>query len=476
MVSPTHAESGKVTAAIRAARHEAGQLGKERSFIQYQNLQWAEADKRLPENFRPGLVVQFHQNSKGVRRGEIFWVTGQGEDGTVRIHNKGGVERSLPLHESAKFLVYEEREIAIAKGERIRITRNGDSADGKRLNNGNEFTVKGFTKGGQILLSNGARLDGTHGHLAYGYCQTSHSSQSKSVRDVLVAQSGDSFVASSREQFYVSCSRGKETIRIYTDDRRGLQEAVGISSTRMAGVELAELTSKDISSFMSTELGAKQWQERIQSRREGLDKSKTFVQDLVEKRRMDPLKKGESMSWRGYVEMRRANAGADGKSRSKGHPAGEKKAGVAKGRTLPKTSLHSKELVDRYKAAHEAKKAAEKDDKGEEKGKSAPAKKPEPHGRKERLGNAYRSATEHFRKIADKVRGRKAPAQSDADKQAAASKAHAKPLHQGNNTRAAAHASKEKAATAGKINAARAKVAQQTKAKQTTAPSPTRKR
>ena len=37
VVSPTHAESAKVTNAIREARREAGQLGAEKKFLQYQN-------------------------------------------------------------------------------------------------------------------------------------------------------------------------------------------------------------------------------------------------------------------------------------------------------------------------------------------------------------------------------------------------------------------------------------------------------
>ncbi len=57
---------------------------------------------------------------------------------------------------------------------------------------------------------------------------------------MLVARSADSFLASSREQFYVSVSRGKRSIRIYTDDRQGLQEAVGGSSTRRAGLSVAK--------------------------------------------------------------------------------------------------------------------------------------------------------------------------------------------------------------------------------------------
>ena len=455
VVSPTHAESAKVTHAIREARREAGQLGAERRLLQYQNLQWEEAERQLPENYRPGLVVQFHQNAKGVKRGEIFKVLGQDENGTVQVQNRAGKTTALPLNDAVKFLVYEEREVALAKGDRIRITQNGESANGKRLSNGNLLTVEKFGRKGEIILSNGAILPANHGHIAHGYCQTSHSSQSRSVRDVLVAQSADSFLASSREQFYVSCSRGKQTLRIYTDNRRELQQAVGNTSTRMSGVELAGLTPQELSNFMNGELGAKQWREAVQSRK-GLDGAKTFVKQLAEHRKVEPRKTGEVIDWKGYVEMRRNLVGADGKSRSKGYPSEPRKGGQSKGITRPKTSQHSDARVAELKAAHEAKTA--------EATKEKPPASKAPEDRKGRLVKAYESAASHFKKVADKVRGRSAP--GDKEKEVAMGRAKVKPLQKNNADRAAEHFKKEKAASARKTGEGQAKMKNETKTKQ----------
>lgn len=312
VVSPTHAESAKVTDAIREAKREAGRLGPEKSFTRFHNLQWEEPDRRRAENYRAGLVVQFHQNVHGIQRGAVFRVTGHDEKGGVRATSLAGREIELPLGSAARFQVFEEREIAVARGDRIRITHNGKSADGRRLNNGNIFTVEGFSRDGKIILNTGAVLNAKHGHFNYGYCQTSHSSQSKSVRDVLVAQSADSFLASSAEQFYVSVSRGKESIRIYTDNRRELQGAVGNSSTRRAGIELAGISSKEAGALVSDAKDGRQWRDLIQSRRaEGAAKS--HVQSLLRERKQDGLKKPANMDFRQYLEMRRNMAGPDGK-------------------------------------------------------------------------------------------------------------------------------------------------------------------
>jgi conjugative relaxase-like TrwC/TraI family protein len=320
VVSPTHAESEKVTAAIREAKRAAGLLRGERSFRRLHNLQWEEADRKRAENYVAGLRVQFHQNTRGIKRGEIFRVIERDANGVVQMESDAGRKVALPLAQAARFQVFEEREIRIARGDRIRITRNGESADGRRLNNGNVFTVERFARNGDIILHTGATLDAKHGHFTYGYCQTSHSAQSKTVRDVLVAQSAESFGAASREQFYVSVSRGKETIRIYTDNRRELQQAVGNTSTRKAGIELAAFTAQDVASFMSTELNARQWRDAIQSRRvEG--QARTHVQNLLKERRQDGTKKEASQDWRQYIEMRRQLTGASGRHRAKSTPS-----------------------------------------------------------------------------------------------------------------------------------------------------------
>lgn len=399
VVSPTHAEGLKVTAAIREAKREAGRLGTERPFIQFHNLQWEETDRRRAENYAPGMVVQFHQNAVGVRRGEVFRVVGREDDGGIKAVNDAKREIILPLNEAAKFQVFEEREIMLARGDRLRITRNGKSDDGRRLNNGNVFTIEKFSRDGKIVLDTGAVIDAKRGaHIALGYVSTSHSAQGKSVRDVLVAQSETSFLASSREQFYVSVSRGRESIRIYTDSRKGLQEAVGNTSHRQAGIELAGLKSREITEFMEKELNGRQWREHIHSRRaEGM--AKNHVQNLLRERRQDALKKPEGMDFRQYLEMRRGMAGADGKSRSKGYSGGDgKQKGEIQNRgraflrpTEPKTPQKEKFAMENISAVKGTATA----------GRNMVAGNSTRH---ERLAKSLDAAKSHFAKFSAKIK------------------------------------------------------------------------
>jgi hypothetical protein len=98
--------------------------------------------------------------------------------------------------------------------------------------------VTGFGVNGSIKLSNGKILQKDFGHLASGYYATSWSSQSKTVDRVLVAEGSESFRADNMEGFYVSVTRGREGVRIYTEDKQGLRERIVHSGQRGSATEL----------------------------------------------------------------------------------------------------------------------------------------------------------------------------------------------------------------------------------------------
>jgi ATP-dependent exoDNAse (exonuclease V) alpha subunit len=169
-------------------------------------------------------VLQFHQNAKGFKRGDKLVVDGEG---------------SLPLDQASRFQAFRSRTLTLAAGDVVRVTHNGFTADRKhRLSNGSLYRVSRFDERGNIVLGNGWTVSKEFGHLAYGYVVTSHASQGKSVDEVFVGQSSLSFPASSREQWYVSVSRAKKRVNIYTDDKEALREAIGQTDERVSATEL----------------------------------------------------------------------------------------------------------------------------------------------------------------------------------------------------------------------------------------------
>ncbi|MBN8626225.1 MAG: relaxase domain-containing protein [Planctomycetes bacterium] len=225
VVSPTHAEGDRITRNIRRALMDAGVVGREeREILKLDNAQLTEAERSDAINFLPGDVVQFHQNAKGFQRGQRIEV---------------GRADELPLEHARRFQVFHRDSIRLATGDMVRITHNGQTADGKhRLDNGAMFRVRGFDESGDIVLQNGWRIAKDWGHLDYGYVVTSHASQGKTVDRVFIGQSGTSLPASSREQFYVSASRARERVTVYTDDKAALRDAISQSDARLSATEL----------------------------------------------------------------------------------------------------------------------------------------------------------------------------------------------------------------------------------------------
>jgi hypothetical protein len=224
IIAPTHAEGARVTAEVRDRLRSDGRLGEEREFERLVPLHLTEAQRRDPTNYRPGDVLQFEKHAPGHRRGQRL-VVREGEE--------------LPLAQAGRFQVYRPEVLRVATGDRLRLTHNGTTRDGHRVNNGAILTVRGFTPSGDLIDHRGWVFPRAFGHLSHGYVTTSVSAQSRTVDRVLVAMGTQSLPAVSREQLYVSISRGRDWARVYTDDRDALRRAVGRSDERVSATEVA---------------------------------------------------------------------------------------------------------------------------------------------------------------------------------------------------------------------------------------------
>jgi hypothetical protein len=161
----------------------------------------------------------------------------RGEHG-VWFQDRQGQDFVLPIRYTDRFQVFEAGILPLATSDMVRLTANGKSLDGKKIDNGCVATVKGFTARGDIQLSNGKTLAKDFGHLMAGYYTMSYSGQSKTVDRVLVSAGTLSLMATYLEQFLVAMSRGREGVRVYTDDKDALRERIVHSGQRGSATEL----------------------------------------------------------------------------------------------------------------------------------------------------------------------------------------------------------------------------------------------
>jgi conjugative relaxase-like TrwC/TraI family protein len=227
IIAPTHREGEAITADVRAGLKKAGKLGEnDRLFTSLTPMHWTKAEREDAGRYSGTEVAQFSRNSGKFK-------AGQRVPAAEALSAEG---KAKPQH----FAVYAPREIGLAAGDLIRITAGGKTKDGNhKLDNGSMYTVEGFTKAGDIRLSNGWVLDKSFGHIAHGYTMTSFAAQGRTVDRVLISMGRESLPAINAEQVYVSVSRGRFKATIYTNmSPIVLRDAIRRSQSRLASVDL----------------------------------------------------------------------------------------------------------------------------------------------------------------------------------------------------------------------------------------------
>lgn len=263
IIAPTHSEGDKLTEELRGILKERGAVGKDRPFTSWRSTNWSEAQKGDARNYEPGMVVEFKEAIAGTRRrvngvritsggfkkGEAAVVVERTDDG-VKVMRQDGTEGLLSMDSSDRINAFRPHEIGIAKGDRIRITKNGETkvagqAKGTKVNNGDIYTVEGFTKEGDIRLEKGKLLPKDWAHVTLGYVDTSYSSQGKTVDRVFIAAGNESLPATNQQQWYVSASRGREQAKLYVDSKEDVRNAISRTGERLSAVELTGTKLRD---------------------------------------------------------------------------------------------------------------------------------------------------------------------------------------------------------------------------------------
>jgi ATP-dependent exoDNAse (exonuclease V) alpha subunit len=127
--------------------------------------------------------------------------------------------------------------MSVSSGDRLQLKANGRTREGRRLTNGELVTVSKIEPNGRIHLADGRVLGSEFRRFVRGYAVTSYGSQGKTVDHVLFSDSAVR-AATSQQQWYVTISRGRKSVRIFTEDREALAENVVRSGNRELALDL----------------------------------------------------------------------------------------------------------------------------------------------------------------------------------------------------------------------------------------------
>ena len=129
------------------------------------------------------------------------------------------------------------RQLSLSQNDRLQLKANAKTTSGELLANGEVVSIENIRASGEIELTDGRTLPAGYRQFARGYAVTSYASQGKTVDHVLF---GDAAVraATNAQQWYVSISRGRKSVRIFTPSKAHLRAHIMRSGDRALALGL----------------------------------------------------------------------------------------------------------------------------------------------------------------------------------------------------------------------------------------------
>jgi conjugative relaxase-like TrwC/TraI family protein len=242
-ISPANDERRELNEAIRGeliAHGNVASSGLEHTILVNRGL--CGSQRAMAYNYEEGDVIRFTRGSKqfALSKGDYARVEAVGRDANllaVRAPDGRRVEYNPVRLFGVE--VFREEQRTIARGDRIQF-RAPDRALG--VANGEFATIKSLAALRAVMqLDNRKEITASLDHLRHidhGYASTSHSAQGATVDRVIVdINTRLSPELVNRKQFYVSISRARSGLAIFTDDRNQLARAASRTREKSTALE-----------------------------------------------------------------------------------------------------------------------------------------------------------------------------------------------------------------------------------------------
>ncbi|EKA7107051.1 conjugative transfer relaxase/helicase TraI [Salmonella enterica] len=230
IVAELNADRHAINEAIHAARHEKGDTGpEERTFTVLEPL-------RVPDNVLRAVETFAEYTGAVAMMNERYWTVAEvnTEDAVVTLSNADGesVLISPQQNTSQDISLFTPRDLTLSQGDRVRFTRS-DTDRGYVANS--LWEVAGFTDEGAIRFRQGdqekivdpqSMTEDQHIDLAYALTVYGVQGASERFAIALTGTEGGRKIMASLESTYVTLSRAKEHVQVYTDNLKDWQQQV----------------------------------------------------------------------------------------------------------------------------------------------------------------------------------------------------------------------------------------------------------
>jgi hypothetical protein len=219
MISPRHEEARKIAAIVRRQLRAKGAIGVEDHPVKVlRRLDLGPESCRDLLHYAPGRVVGFHTRTGGGFRPGEKWTVRQTNCETVTLERDGQV-RQFKTSAKGKWDVLVSSTMEVSVGDRIRVTAG--FREGKHVFKNNDIAQVREVTDTELILTDGRRMRRDGARIDQSICITSHASQCRTVDQVVVLPDG-----ADAKGWYVSLSRAREAMHVYTRDKAELRQSV----------------------------------------------------------------------------------------------------------------------------------------------------------------------------------------------------------------------------------------------------------
>ena len=268
VVSQSWSEIHKVNEQVRLglkARKLIGEAETAVTALERQDL--TDAQKRDKRFYQPDSILVFNRPTAGFKSGSAGKLCGI-TDRHLLIEADHRI-RPVAFKELDKITVCQPKELSLSSGDRLQLKANAQSQDGRKFANGELVTVNQIHADGRIALNDGRVLPKNYRQFVRGYAVTSYAAQGKTVDYVLFSDSAVK-AATNEQQWYVTISRGRKGVKIFTADKIQLRQNIAHSGHRTLALDmtssvhkLAKLWGRDIAYVLNVQEAQRQFPERL---------------------------------------------------------------------------------------------------------------------------------------------------------------------------------------------------------------------
>jgi conjugative relaxase-like TrwC/TraI family protein len=247
VISQTREAVTQLNMAIHSELKEEGRLGSEIEVKVFKAKDKLLEERKDSAHYAVGDYVLFHKNYGEITKGNLLQVVGKTDQCLLLEKDDKVVQMSLKY--GSYFNLYTAQEQPIAQGERLQLKLNGTSQEGHKISNGELVEFLGVTEANELKVKDEQGVEKTltkdQAVFDLGYAVTSYASQGKTVDSMLIYDSQNK-LAVNKKEWYVSISRGRNEVQVYTTDKAALTQNVQQKGERVLGLDLEHAITQAI--------------------------------------------------------------------------------------------------------------------------------------------------------------------------------------------------------------------------------------